>query len=278
MSARSPSSASSLRSPDDRAAISPLYADGSAMSIGAPFGVGGVPMAARPSVARVLSNEPDWKAVNGPRRASYAGFHQPQGFFQQPARVPMGFDTAQRRPSSTAPPPGFDGAQPMPPVIQSEGDVPIFHYFGGRSHGHRSFSFSVGPGQGPEMNGVPHRRGSSHMVPLQPVYDQDESNMVPLASMRSRSKSSSHIFGDFMPSVMEDGSPVDVQAVQDIWSNSMQNRRRVTMAHDPVLAAMGKQARGNMWQQTPMDDPNDIASRYFHRDPSLTEQRCVVKI
>ena len=226
----------------------------------------------RPHAIRKLQEEQDpWKAVGGPgRRASYAGARQePTGFFfdDQPENA---ISTAARR-SITAPPPGFDASQSM----GASQDAFLFQFFGGRSHGQRSFSFSAGqPDQGAtgsvpstgtsssdENNWMLQRRLSAQKQhpgqqdsqrrgsKLPATVEESSSAAMELSvpGARARSKSSSNIFAGIPHAQELFGSRedyFDMQSMSNIWNNGGNGRmlggpRRTTHAVLPQYQRLG---------------------------------------
>jgi hypothetical protein len=188
----------------------------------------------------------------------------------------------QRRQSAV----GSEQVQPVAPQADDHdddvGNVPIFQYFGGRSHGQRSFSLSVHPSEGAYQHPNSHLRGQSdnhqqsaasaayhnprrnshqptYGAPNRMMYREppammagsiiEEEQPIPQQHMgkgrrqstyngglappgmtngqpRNRSKSSSHIFGDF----------------GGMWGAQQQQ--------DNNLAPIAEQSHlGGMWQQ-----------------------------
>lgn len=245
--------------------------------------------------------------------------------------------------NSTAPPPGFSAfsrtgtAHPSAPLYkneksqrsqnnpmpESEQNVPIFHYFGGRSHGQRSFSLSIGAIGEPKtmMNSKADHRITNNVIdtdistPKKSTPSQRFSGTIRTLTQtpedvensdtdfdvnqqpRSRSKSSSHIFHDYGAFWMPDetgpalAGQVDgrrISMIRDIWSSelpSIRNQNAILERHayqnDRTQPDDSYQRRFSYSQYVSASPewaaPNshELASRYFQRDPLLSEHRFV---
>ena len=228
-----------------------------------------------------------WKAVGAPRRASHAVTQTQPGYF------------LNRPGNQVSEQPGLAAisesrSPPSPEVINALANEPprVYEFFGGRNHGARSLSFSVGqpaddmlaaltppPGLSPTTadgdgqmaarmgqltlgqlngNGIWGTSGPNPAQPVMPMQSNDQPLLPPERRQELLHRRTSTYSGQVKP-VWNQSQPSDLflaEMSRSQMSPSTASPRRFSFAPGFI----------------PPYDSNDIATRYFTRDPALLER------